>query len=127
MNDELLNQATENASARDDGEWGYRITLEPGDRFLGRWRGETATSGDFGEQPVYLLWDRDGQDCFIYGGRVVLDRKIRAAAPGTGDSIAIARIEDEFANGRTLHRFGIATGPNESPLPGEDVQEELDW
>lgn len=124
MNDDLLNQARESASTRDDQEWGERITLEPGDSFSGRWRGETATPSEYGEQPVYLLWNEAGAECFIYGGRVVLDRKIRAAAPLEGDSIVIARIEDEFSNGRTTHRYGVATQTNGDPLPGE---QEVDW
>jgi hypothetical protein len=125
MSDDLLNRATENVSERVDGDWGYRVALDPDETFLGRWRGETTTSTDYGEQPVYLLWDQEGAECYLYGGRVDLDRKIRAAAPIEGDSIGIARGEDESANGRTVHRFGIATETNMEPLPTGPP--EVDW
>jgi len=125
MADDLLAQATENASKRDDSSWGDRIVLEVGDSFSGRWRGETTTPSEYGEQPVYLLWNAEGEECFLYGGRVALDRQIRSASPGLGDDIAIARIEDESSNGRTVHRFGVAVARNEEPMPGE--QTEIDW
>lgn len=127
MSDELLNQARENVSERDDGEWGYRVVLEPDSGFVGRWRGQTVRSGDYGDQPVYLFWDADGALCFIYGGRVVLDRKIETASPSEGDSVAVMRGEDEFSNGRTLHRFGVAVEPNPDPLPETPEVGEPDW
>jgi hypothetical protein len=125
MSDELRNRARENASTREDQEWGERVTLDPGDDFEGRWRGETTTPSEYGEQPVYLLWDRNGAERFLYGGRVTLDRKIRAANLVEGDSVFITRIEDDFANGRTTHRYGVASEPNSDPLPSGP--EEPDW
>ena len=127
MSDELLNQARENAAERDENEWGYRIALEVGDSFMGRWRGETVTPTDYGEQPVYLFWDGEDALCFLYGGKKVLDRRVRHAAPTIGDSIAIFRAEDETTNGRTAHIFGVAAVANSDPLPDEETQQEIDW
>lgn len=127
MSDDLIGRARENASERDEAEWGNRVTLEVGDSFIGRWRGETTTQTDYGDQPVYLLWDDQGQPCFMYGGRKVLDRRIRSAGPIEGDSIAIFRGEDETSNGRTAHIFGVATVSNPDPLPDEETQTEIDW
>jgi hypothetical protein len=125
MSDDLLNRARESASEKLDDEWGYKVALEVGDSFLGRWRGETTHVGDYGEDAVYLFWDRDGVECYVFGGRKMLDRRIRSAMPSQGDTIAIARIEDEVANGRTLHRFGVAIEPNHDPLPTGEP--EVDW
>jgi len=124
--DDLVAEARESATQADNGEWGYAVKLEPGDEFRGRWRGQDTSNGDYGEQPIYLLWDRDDKSCFMYGGKKVLDRKIEDAAPGVGDLIAIARIEDEFieSTGRTMHRYGVGSKPTDDPLPESDGE---DW
>lgn len=127
MSEDLVNRARENASARDENEWGYRVTLEPGDSFSGRWRGETMTSGDYGEQRVYLLWDHDGQECYLYGGRARLDRKIDSLALEAGNEVAIFRGDDEVSNGRTIHSYGVASQMTLEPLPNAETQQEIDW
>ena len=126
MTDDLLNQARENASERPDADWGERVTLEPGDSFLGRWRGQTSTASEYGEQPVYLLWDREGVERFLYGGRATLDRKIEQLAPGEGDEIAIYRESNETTDkGRTVHRYGVASQMTMEELPSGP--KEPDW
>jgi hypothetical protein len=114
---DLMNRARQAANERDDGEWGYRVTLEPGDGFEGRWRGQTSREGNYGDQPVYLMFDPNGELCFIYGGRARLDRWIEKLAPSEGDRIAIYRDEDEWAGDKTIHKYGVVTEPCYDALP----------
>jgi hypothetical protein len=113
----LAERAQANASERDDSEWGYKLTLDPGATFEGRWRGETmATGGEYGNQRVFLFWDRDGALCFMYG-KARLARKVDSQLPAEGDSVAVFRGDDEFSNGRTIHTYGLAVEPSTEPLP----------
>lgn len=113
----LAERAKQNATERDDSEWGYRLVLDPGATFEGRWRGETLwTGGEYGEQRIFLLYDRDGAYCYL-GSKARLARKVDSLAPQPGDDVAIFRGDDEFSNGRTIHTYGLAVEANSEPLP----------
>lgn len=116
MSDSLIDRARQNANENDAGEWGYRVELDIGAAFEGRYRGETTTSSEYGEQRVFLFWDRDGALCFMYG-KARLARKFDSMQPREGDSIAIERIDDELSGGRRIYRFGVAIEQNMDALP----------
>src|SRR5262245_13765220 len=99
MSDDLLNEARERAAQEDAGGWGYRVTLDEGASFQGRFRGqETTSSPEYGDQPVFLFWDGDGATCFMYGSHRRLLREMERAAPDVGYDVAIVRGDDTFSN-----------------------------
>lgn len=124
MTDDLLNRARESEAEKPDNEnWGDRVTLEVGEAFAGRWRGETiATGGDYGDQRLFLLWDADLQERYMRGHKA-LASKIDKASPSIGDSVVIYRGEDYVSSNGTGYSYGIATEPNDEPLP--DVDDDL--
>jgi hypothetical protein len=117
----LLGELDEDSSSAGEAEWGERFTLQPGDTFVGWWRGQDSWRGDYGETPVYLLRDRDGEDVFHWGGRAQLDKRIAKAAPKPGDRIAIRRLEDAPAEeGRSpAWRVRVAVAPGGGAMPGD--------
>lgn len=127
MTDDLLNEARERAEQADGGGWGYRVTLDEGASFRGRWRGQETTDGMNGPQPVYLLWDKDGAECFMYGSHKRLLREIERATPDIGYDVAIWRGDDEFTNGRVAFRYGVAVRPNMDALPVAPEDPTADW
>lgn len=123
----LADRARQSAAEHDDSDWGYALTIDPGATWEGRWRGETMrTGGEYGDQRIFLLYDRDGALCYI-GAKSRLARKVDALLPTEGDNVAIFRGDDEYRNGRTIHAYGIAVEPNSEALPeppeaGQPVQ-----
>lgn len=115
--DDLLREAREAAAESDGGGWGYRVTLDEGGAFRGRFRGQETTDGMNGPQPVYLLWDRDGALCFMYGSHKRLIREMGGANPEVGYDIAIVRGDDVMANGRIAFSYGVRVRPNFDALP----------
>jgi hypothetical protein len=124
--EELLGKLEDNADA-DSVEWGDSLTLAEGDTFVGWWRGRDTYEGedkDTGrrrETPIYLLRDRDGNDVFIWGGRVQLDKRIKAANPKPGDRIAIRRLEDappKEPGFSPAWRVRVAVEPGRGSMPG---------
>jgi hypothetical protein len=120
--DALLSRAKERAEGSPlPDTWGYRVALEEGDFFYGRWRGETVdelNSDDNGKpRRIFLLWDEDEQLCFsrFY---TALAREIDRAKPELGCSIAIYRGDDYVGQKGTGFTFGVVTEPSEKPLPG---------
>jgi hypothetical protein len=117
--DDLITQAKERAEASPlpDG-WGHRIQLDPGAHFTGRWRGET-TDEAHDNRRVFLFWDDDSQLCFsrFYAA---LGREIDSTKPNIGDTIVIVRGDDYTGAQGTGYSFGVATGPNDDPLPDDD-------
>lgn len=104
------------------GEWGYRVTLEVGETFVGRYRGETvATGGDYGDQTLYLLWDKDGAKCYMRG-HASLKRQFEEASPSIGATVGIARSKDYQSGENTGYSYGVVADPNDDPLP-----EDVDW
>lgn len=117
MSETLAERARRNADERDADEWGYRLALEVDETFEGRYRGETtATGGDYGDQRLFLFWDRDGATCYMRG-HASLVRKMEAAAPQVGDSIGVARGDDYTSAGGTGYSYGVVAEPNDAPLP----------
>lgn len=116
--DDLLARARDRAAqtAATPDEWGYRVQLEPGDTFVGRWCGETTDLGNDGRR-VFLLWDSDGEACYsrFYAA---LGREVDQARPTVGDTVAIARGNDYVSAHGTGYSFGLVVEPNGAPLPG---------
>ena len=117
MTETLADRAKRNASEREGGEWGYRVALEVGETFEGRYRGtELATGGDYGDQTLFLFWDRDGASCYMRG-HASLVRKVESAEPGIGDTVAVFRADDYQSAGGTGYTYGIAAEPCDDPIP----------
>lgn len=114
---EVMEAAKRNATERDDGAWGYRVALEIDEGFYGRYRGETlATGGDYGDQRLFLFWDRDGAECYMRG-HASLVRKIESAAPAIGDTIGVRRADDYQSAGGTGYTYGVNSRANDAPIP----------
>lgn len=128
MSDDLLNEARERAEQGDGGGWGYRVTIDEGGSFQGRYRGsETTSSVEYGDQPVFLFWDGDGAVCFMYGSHKRLLREMERATPDIGYDIAIVRGADEFTNGRVAFSYGVSVRPNMDALPVPPEDPTADW
>jgi hypothetical protein len=96
-------------------DWGYWVSLDENDHFVGRWRGETRDETN--DRRVFLLWDTDGQPCFSRS-YAALGREIDRAAPEVGCTIVIFRGEDyTTAEGNSGFSFGVETEANGEPLP----------
>jgi hypothetical protein len=124
MRDDLLARAKERAEASPIPEdWGYRITLEEGDHFVGRWRGETVDEQN-DRRRVFLFWNEAGEKCFsrFYAA---LGREIDRAVPRIGDTIVVYRGDDYIGQQGTGFAYGVETEPNDKPLPTEDTEPEL--
>jgi hypothetical protein len=116
MTDRLLELARRRAeSSAIPDEWGYRIVLDEGEDFVGRWRGESADEEN-NNRRVFLFWDQQGQRCFsrFY---VALAREIDRAKPEVGATIVIYRGADYHGKNGTGYSFGVETEANEAPLP----------
>ena len=61
---------------------GDEITLAEGENWIGRFRRQDADSSYGEPRAIYLLTDREGNDCFMRG-RTMLDNQMSAAAPAT--------------------------------------------
>jgi hypothetical protein len=103
-------------------EWGYRIALDEGEHFVGRWHGETVDEQNDNRR-VFLFWDQQGQRCFsrFY---VALAREIDRVKPEVGATTVIYRGADYAAQQGTGYRFGVETEANKDPLP--DAADEFD-
>jgi len=133
MSDELLTEARlrlqelEQQQADDEIDWGERVELEPGDSFIGRWRGDAiGRSKEGGAFTVYLFWDREGEHRFMFQ-TTRLGWEIDDLKPAVGDEIAVVRGTDLPAqSGRNpTQRYAVRARPCSDPLPGEaDVQRE---
>jgi hypothetical protein len=114
--DDLLREAED---AADESELpkdaGEEITLAEGERWVGRFRREDVDT-TYGEpRAIFLLTDRDGNDCFIRG-RTMLENQMRKAAPEAGDAVAIVRREDgQNKEGQAFHRHIVKSRPFEEP------------
>jgi hypothetical protein len=118
--DELVAKAKAAAEALALPEgWGYRIVLEPGESFVGRWRGETADEQNGGRR-VFLFWDSAGERCFSRT-YAALAREIDRAAPQLGMTIAVFRGDDYASQQGTGYAYGVETEPNDAALPGGDL------
>jgi hypothetical protein len=124
--DGLLGKLEDGADT-ESAEWGDNVSLAGGDTFVGWWRGretfeiEDKETGQKRETPVYLLLDREGNDVFLWGGRVQLDKRIKAADPKPGDRIAIRRLEDAPAKEPGFSpawRVRVAVEPGRGSMPG---------
>jgi hypothetical protein len=121
--DELLARATERAEASPiPSEWGYRVALDEGDSFVGRWRGETEDPDNVDKQGrprrIFLLWDTDGQPAFSRS-YAALNREVDRVRPNVGDRVAIARAADYTSAEGTGFSFGLEADPCDHPLPDD--------
>ena len=121
--DDLISRAKERAETPPTPEeWGYRIAIDEGKSFVGRWRDETKDEEN-NDRPIYLFWDDDGEPCFSrhYAS---LERELKREDPAVGATVVIYRgdnyktqYDDEGeASGQS---YGVTTEPNDDPLPGE--------
>ena len=126
--DELIARAKERAETTPTPEeWGYRITLEEGESFVGRWRGQTVDE-DNSNRSIYLFWDESSEWCFSRS-YASLDRELDREQPAIGATVVIYRgdnyktqYDDEGeASGQS---FGVTVEPNDDLLPGEPVPSE---
>jgi hypothetical protein len=114
--DQLIAAATERADTTPiPNDWGYRVVLEPGDSFVGRWRGETVDE-EHENRRIFLLWDEDGEPCFSRH-YVSLAREVDNTGPDTGCTIVVARGDDYATEKGTGYSFGVVVEPNAAPLP----------
>jgi hypothetical protein len=123
--DELIARAQDRASAPAvDESWGYRIKLEQGEAFVGRWRGETVDEDHDGRR-VFLFWDETGHRCFSRS-YAALDREIDAVTPTPGSTVVVARGNDYSGEKGTGFSFGVIVEPNDAPLPEDDAADPED-
>ena len=130
--DDLITRATERSEASPvDESWGYRLKLDEGEAFVGRWRGETVDEQNDGRR-IYLYWDADGQRCWSRH-YAALGREIDQAQPLVGCTIAVVRGPDYTSEKGTGHSYGVVTEPNDEPLPDYDddddsgAAKDIDW
>ena len=128
MSDDLIARAKERTEASPTPEeWGYRIALENGDHYLGRWRGDAVDENN-SNGPIYLAWDQDGEPCYSRH-YAALERELDAVRPlEIGTTVVIARGDnyrtkyDGPSDEPSGFTFGVVAEPNESPLPEADDQ-----
>jgi hypothetical protein len=60
-------------------EWGYRITLDEGEHFAGRWRGEAVDELNETRR-IFLFWDQDDERCFSRTYAVLARSKSRSSS-----------------------------------------------
>jgi hypothetical protein len=128
--DELLTRAKESSEGPVlPHSWGELVEIEVGENFVGRYRG-TDTAEGF-KSAAYLLWDVDGARRFIFAC-ARLDREFTRESPAIGATVAIFRSENyESQFDRAERRdptglaYGVATKPNDAPLPAEPTDEPL--
>jgi hypothetical protein len=116
---QLRLQELEKQQQDDEVDWGDRVELDPGDSFVGRWKGETEGRGkDGGTFTVYLFWDRDNKRRFMFQ-TTRLGWEIRDLAPQLGDEIAVVRGTDLPAQSgkNPTQRYAVRSRPCSDPLP----------
>lgn len=118
--DDLIARAKERAEATPipDG-WGYRIVLEEGEAFVGRWRGQTTDEANENRQ-IFLFWDEAGEQCFSRT-YAALAREIDRAQPTRGCTIVVFRGDDYTTGQGSGYSFGVETEPNDAPLPAYEA------
>jgi hypothetical protein len=123
--DDLIQRAKERAETPPTPEeWGYRIQIEEGGSFAGRWHTETVDE-DNNNRPIYLFWDEDGEACF-HRHYASLERELAREQPATGATIVVARSENyktqyDDEGEKTGQSYGVSSEPNDAPLPGEPL------
>ena len=101
--DQLIAAATERADTTPiPQDWGYRVALEPGDSFVGRWRGETVDEEHEGRR-IFLPVDEDDQPCFsrFYAA---LGREIDQAGARSRAALSRSSRGDDYV-GQQGHRL----------------------
>lgn len=117
---DLIAQAKARAEAGPNPtEWGYRVQLDVGDSFVGRWRGETTDPDNDGRR-IFLLWDADDRPCHSRS-YAALAREVDRVEPTVGCTVAIFRADDYLNAQGTGYAFGVKTEANGDPLPETDA------
>jgi hypothetical protein len=122
MSDGLLDLARERAeSSPIPADWGYRLVLEVGESFQGRWRGEVEDPDNVDDRGkprrVFLLWDGDGEPAFVRSYSS-LARQVDQFRPAVGDRFVIVRSADYTTQRGAGHSYGFACEKCAEPLPG---------
>jgi hypothetical protein len=120
--DDLIARAKERAETPPTPEeWGYRVQIEEGESFVGRWHTETVDE-DNNNRPIYLFWDESGEPCFSrhYAS---LERELKREDPAVGATVVVYRgdnyktqYDDEGES--SGQSYGVTSEPNDDPLPG---------
>jgi hypothetical protein len=98
--------------------WGEAIELEPGESFVGRFRGRERDSRG---HPTYLFWSEAGELCFFWSA-YRLEQGMRRERPAVGATVCIVR-DTNYATRfddpgePTGKSYGVASEPNNEPLP----------
>lgn len=112
----------------DETDFGERVELAPQDVFRGRWRGTATMRTKNGPAEVGLLWDSDGQPCFIFKP-TRLTWELDDAKAEVGDEIAIVRggdLPSKDPHRNPTQRFAVRVRPSNEQLPGGREQASLD-
>jgi hypothetical protein len=131
--DDLLQEARQRLQGLEQGDldetdFGERVELAPQDVFRGRWRGTATMRTKNGLAEVGLLWDSNGEPCFIFKP-TRLNWELDDAKPSVGDEIAIVRGNDlpsKDPSRNPTQRFAVRVHPSSEPLPGGKQQGSLD-
>ena len=121
--DDLISRAKERAETPPTPEeWGYRIALDEGESFVGRWRDRTIDE-DNNDRPIYLFWDESGEPCFSRH-YTSLEREINRENPAPGATVVIYRGDNyktqyDDEGEKSGQSYGGTVEPNDDPLPGE--------
>ena len=116
--DDLIAKAKEHAETPPlPEEWGYRVKLDPGGAFIGRWRGETVDEKNDNRR-IFLFWDESGAQCFSRT-YAALEREIDRTQPTLGYTIVVYRGDDYTGEQGTGYSFGVETKPNDAELPAD--------
>jgi hypothetical protein len=97
-------------------EWGEKVSLEPGGKFLGYFRG-TAPNTAADRHDVVLLETLEREPVFHYGSKMLLG-EIEKSGAKPGDMIAIGRrLEDgQAANGAYAY-YRVRSRPVDDDIP----------
>jgi hypothetical protein len=99
--------------------------LEPGESFLGRYRGEDTDSRG---NSIPLFWDEAGEPCFFWSA-YRLSQAMEREQPAIGATCCVVR-EDNFKTRFDLDdeptgkSYGVASKPNDDPLPESPAKSE---
>jgi hypothetical protein len=124
--DDLLSRAKADAGGFTvPDHWGEVVELEPGESFVGRFRGREKDSRG---NPVYLAWNADDARVFFWPA-YRLDQGMQRERPAVGATICVVRDSNyatkfDSPDEPTGKAIGVASEPNDAPLPESPAKSE---
>jgi hypothetical protein len=107
-------------------DWGFRVSLEPGDRWEGTWRGEAADE-EHDHRRIFLFRDLDGASCWhrTYASLArQIDKALQAGVLVPGARVYLVRREDyATGQGNPGHSYGLAVRPSSDVGGGGKVDD----